>query len=335
MNKFKCVFLGILLLGFQFKGISQSGFLKKMQSLKSAITKAALPQKSVKDSAAPKTAEVTKKTETPKKEVSPKKAAPQKEMVKKGFFKKEKPKADTVIKLTQQQSDSAFLKHPLKDAIIKLKQNFKKTWNNVFIDFTDNEIYLLGGMNLSKQNVNVGDYNSNFNYDLTDYNKNAYKPGYFIGYRVDGKFKEKHNYSFAMSLNKIASGANYQSTTTLSPFLGTFSKFKADDQFFTLSMAAHYRKLLVIGDTVKRKFYVVAGPSMDARLSEQSADNIVNGNYHRFIFRADIGFEFDNQSFYTFFVHYKQALNSFTKAPIKTNMNSVEIGMMFKAKDLF
>ena len=329
MNKFKCVLLGILLLGFQLKGASQSGFFKKMQSLKSAITKVALSQKAPKDSTAPKNVETLKKVESPKKVEAPK------EVVKKGFFKKDKTKIDTVIKLTQQQSDSAFLKHPVKDAIIKFKQDFKNTWNNVFVDFTDNEKYLLGGMNLSKQNVNVGDYNSNFNYDLTDYYKNAYKPGYFIGYRVDGLFKEKHNYSFAMSLNKIASGANYQRTTSLSPFLGTFSKFKADDQFFTISMAAHYRKLLVFGDTVKRKFYVVGGPSLDMRLSEQSADNVVNGNYHRFIFRADIGLEFDNQSYYTLFVHYKQALNSFTKAPIKTNMNSVEIGMLLKAKDLF
>jgi len=117
--------------------------------------------------------------------------------------------------------------------------------------------------------------------------------------------------------------------------LGSFSNFKADDQFFTLSMAAHYKKMLVFGDTLRRKFYVIGGPSLDTRLSGQSADNLVNNNYNRFILRADIGLEFDNQSYYTLFMHYRQGLNSFTKSPIRTTLNSVQFGIMIKASDLF
>jgi hypothetical protein len=45
--------------------------------------------------------------------------------------------------------------------------------------------------------------------------------------------------------------------------------------------------------------------------------------------------EYDNSGYYTVFVHYKQAISSFTKAPIRTNLNSIEIGMQIKASDIF
>ena len=217
----------------------------------------------------------------------------------------------------------------------EVKKDITKTWDKVFVDFTDNELYLTAGMNFSKQNIKAGGYNSSFNYDLSDYNKNVFKPGYYAGFTVDGKFKKKHAYSFAVSLNKIAAGTNYKDAGTLAPFIGSFSHFKADDQFFTLSMAAHYKKIIPITDTAKYKFYVIAGPSLDTRLSGQSADNLVNNNYQRFMLKADIGLEFDNNSYYTLFLHYKQGLNSITKSPIRTNMNSVELGVKIKASDLF
>lgn len=227
------------------------------------------------------------------------------------------------------------MKHPFKDAVVKFKLDFLRSSDRAFLNFTDNSVYLLAGMNLSKQNITTGGYSSNFNYDLGDYNKNAFNPGYFAGFRVDGKFKQKHNYSFAVSLNKIASGTSYKDAGSLSPFLGTFSKFKADNQFFTLSIAMHYKKIILLGDTAKHKLYFVFGPSVDTRLSGQGADNLVNNNYHRLLIRGDAGLEFDNQSKFTFFMHYKQGLSSFTKAPITINLNSVELGMMIKASDLF
>lgn len=202
-------------------------------------------------------------------------------------------------------------------------------------DFTNNQFYVFAGMNLSKQNIQTGNYVSNFNYDLADYNKDAFKPGYFAGLRMDGNFQKKHFYAFVISLNKLSTGTHYTKAESLAPFLGAYSKFKAEDQFFTIDLTALYKKLILIGDTSKHKFYFVAGPSMSTRLSGQSEDNLVNNNYRRFILKGDIGLEFDNQSYYTLFVHYKHGFSSFTNAPIKTNFNSVELGLMLKASDLF
>jgi hypothetical protein len=231
--------------------------------------------------------------------------------------------------------DKLYLNNSFSNKASKFKLAINRTWDKVFVDFTHNNTYLLAGMSFSKQTVQAGGYNSNFNYNLLDYNTNSFKPGYYAGFRVDGRYKQKHNYSFAMSLNKLATGTNYKDQGSLAPFLGNFSNFKADDQFFNLSIAAHYKKLIVLGDTAKYKFYVVAGPSLDTRLSAQRADNVVNNNYHRFLLRGDLGLEFDNNGYYTLFLHYKQGITSFTKAPIKTNINSIEIGMMMKASDLF
>ena len=190
-------------------------------------------------------------------------------------------------------------------------------------------------MGFSKQTISAGSYNSNFNYNLSDFNSNVFKPGYYLGFRVDGKYKEKHNYSFGMVLNNLVSGNYYKDSKSLSPFIGSFSNFRADDRFLNLSIAAHYKKLLTITDTSKYVFSLVIGPSLDTRLSEQSADNLVNNNYSRFLLRADIGVEFENKNFYTLFLHYKKGVTSFTKSPISSNITSLEIGMMIKASDLF
>ena len=237
--------------------------------------------------------------------------------------------------ISDKQKDKIYLKHPGSDRFQAFKKKFKASWNQRFINFTENSIYLQAGMGFSKQTISSGSYNSNFNYNLSDINSNAFKPGYFAGFRVDGKYKEKHNYSFGMVLNNLVTGNNYKDSKSLAPFLGSFSNFKADERFLNLSIAAHYKNLLAISDTSKYKFYLVVGTSLDTRLSEQSADNLINNNYSRFLLRADVGFEFENKNFYTLFLHYKQGLTSFTKSPISANVNSLEIGMMFKASDLF
>ena len=237
--------------------------------------------------------------------------------------------------LTQKQQDKLYLKQTSSEWIQKFKKNFKASWNKTFVNFTDNSTYLLAGMNFSNQGITAASFNSSFNYNISDNTAGGYKPGYFAGFRVDGLYKDKRNYSFQVSLNKIATANNYKDAKSLPPFLGSFSNFKADDQFLNLSMAMHYKKLLAISDTSKFKFYFVLGPSLDTRLSKQSADNLVNKNYARFLLRGDIGFEFENKNFYTLFLHYKQGLTSFTKSPIKTNVNSFELGMMIKASDLF
>ena len=237
--------------------------------------------------------------------------------------------------LTRKQQDKLYLKQPGSEAAQKFKKNFKASWNRTFVNFTDNSTYLLAGMNFSNQAITAAGFNSSFNYNISDNSTRGYKPGYFAGFRVDGLYKDKRNYSFQVSLNKIATANNYKDAKSLTPFLGSFSNFKADDHFLNLSMAMHYKKLLVLSDTSKYHFYFVLGPSLDTRLSEQSADNLVNNNYSRFLLRADVGVEFENKNFYTLFLHYKKGVTSFTKSPISTNINSLEIGMMIKASDLF
>jgi len=216
-----------------------------------------------------------------------------------------------------------------------VRTSFCKTWNKTFVNFTDNNVSLLAGMSFSKQTIKDAGYNSSFNYNLNDYNKNEFKPGFLAGLRIDGKYNKVHDYSLAFSLNKIAAGTNYKESGSLAPFIGTFSHFKADEHFFNLSIAAHYKKLIPIVDTSKYKLFVVVGPSLDTRLSGQSTDNLVNNNYQRFLLRGDLGLEFDNHGYYTLFMHYKQGITSFTKSPIHTNMNSVELGMMMKLNDIF
>lgn len=238
-------------------------------------------------------------------------------------------------KLTQKQQDKLYLKQTGTEAVQKFKKNFSSSWDKTFVNFTDNSTYLLGGMNFSNQGITAAGFNSNFNYNITDNSTDGYKPGYFAGFRVDGLYKDKKNYSFQVSLNKIATANKYKDSKSLSPFLGSFSNFKADDQFLNLSMAMHYKMLLAFSDTSKFKFYFVLGPSLDTRLSGQNADNLVNNNYARLLLRGDLGFEFENKNFYTLFLHYKQGLTSFTKSPIKSNVNSFELGMMIKASDLF
>ena len=237
--------------------------------------------------------------------------------------------------LTQKQQDKLYLSRPGSEQIQKFKNKFTTDWNKIFVNFTNNNTYLLGGMAFSNQGITAAGFNSSFNYNISDNTAGGFKPGYFAGFRVDGLYKDKRNYSFQVSLNKIATANNYMDAKSLPPFLGSFANFKADDQFLNLSMAMHYKKLLVISDTSRYQFYFVLGPSLDTRISGQSADNLVNNNYARFLLRGDVGFEFENKNFYTLFLHYKQGLTSFTKSPIKTNVNSFELGMMIKAIDLF
>ncbi len=233
---------------------------------------------------------------------------------------------DTV--LNQRKKDGVFLKYS-----IKFKKEFTKTWNKVFVDFTDNDVFLMGGMNFAKQNIRANEYNAPFVYSVEQ--KNVFKPGFMAGFRVDGKFKEKHPYAVAFTLNKYATGANYKDVKSFEPFIGSFSNFKAEDQVFSLNMTALYKKIIPILDTTKYKFYVVAGPSLDIRLSGQSLDNQVNNNYRKMFLRAHLGLEFDNKSYYTIFFHYKQGLHSVTKSAIQTGFNSFNLGMLIKAKDLF
>ena len=210
---------------------------------------------------------------------------------------------------------------------IKKKSTFSK--------LVENNLYITAGMNFSKQTISLNSYSSKFIYDLSNYNKNLYKPGYFIGLRYEGDGKRNQKMIYALGLEKVVAGSKYLDGINLPPFLKYFTPFKADDQLVILSLATYYKQEFPFGDMNKYKLSLVLGPSMNIRLSEQSPDNLINKNYKNIYFSGNGGIEFNNPSFYTVFVHYKLALSSFTKAPINTNMNSVEIGTIIKTSDLF
>ena len=198
-----------------------------------------------------------------------------------------------------------------------------------------NKTYLFAGFGLAKQQVHSGNYISPFNYDLSDYDKNMFKPGYLLGARFESRFQDKFDYALSFSLNKLASGAVYKDPASIQPFIGKFTHFKADDQMLNANISALYKKHLAIGDRTKFNWYVVGGPSLDIRLSNQTEDNIALNAYKPIILSGKIGAEFNNRSYYTLFFHYKQSLHSITNSPINTSINGFELGMMVKASDIF
>ncbi len=209
------------------------------------------------------------------------------------------------------------------------------TKSKTFLKDKANGIYLFAGMDLAKQNIATGNYSSAFNYNLSNYNNNAFKPGFFAGLSAQTGNKKNHSYSFDFGVHRMSTGTNYKESVALQPFLGSYSNFKADNVFWMLNTAVHYKTVLNISDTSKFKFRLVLGPSVDTRLSKSSEDNMAHSNYHRFVLRGDIGLEFTNRNYYTFFLHYKQGISSFTAAPINTTLNSFDFGMLVKASDFF
>ena len=195
--------------------------------------------------------------------------------------------------------------------------------------------FVYSGINFSKQAISGMDYTLPFNYDVSKINNDVYKPGYFIGARWESVFKNKHLYNIEIGLHKIASGTKYSTVTSLDPFIGEFVQHKADDQFFILNLGANYKKLIPFKNNDKLKLYVLAGPSVDVRLSNQSIHNNVTNSYKKILVRANLGVELDNNGYYTIFMHYKPSISSFTKQPIRTTMNSFELGMMLNVNDIF
>jgi hypothetical protein len=227
----------------------------------------------------------------------------------------------------QKTKKTNFLKN-LSDSTSKV---FKKT----FVNFRNNKTSLYAGIGFNRQSIDESGYSSPFNYRLSEINNKVYKPGYQLGVRIDGDFKKKNKYAFMLGLTNINSGLFYKNAKTLNPIVGDFSNFKADNQFFNLSIKANYKKLLSVLDSTKYKFYFVVGPSVDIRLSKQSLDNQINNNYRGFVFGYNVGVEFDNNSYYTLFIHYNHNINSLTKSPVQANMSSLNLGVFVRAKDLF
>ena len=232
--------------------------------------------------------------------------------------------------LTIKQKDSAFLRNPRKERVEKIKKSFAKT----FKDFVGNDLYLLGSLDLSKQNINDKGITNPLNYLYNTVNSNAFKPGYTAGIRIDGVYKEKYPYSLIFAVNRISTGNNYTNKYNSSPFIEDFTHFKADNQFTTINIAAHYKKLLPLNDMNKYKFYAIVGPSLDYKISKISNDNLVDGSSNRAIINADFGTEFNNNDYYIIFAHYELGTN-LLNSQVPIQLNRFEIGMTIKARDLF
>lgn len=216
----------------------------------------------------------------------------------------------------------------LNDTLIDSPQ---KTYS----DLRGYDLYLIGATNLSKQIITVGNYTSNFIYSLDEISSDTYNSGFMTGLRLDSKMKKRSNYSLEIGLSKMNPGSKYDGGDNLYPFMGNFSKFKAENQFFTFSSSLHLRQLLNFRINTKEKIFFVLGPSIETRLSGQTNDNLINRNYRLFNVRADIGLEFFNNSFFILFAHYKYGLTSFTKLPVITNLNSFNLGISVNTKNIF
>ena len=232
--------------------------------------------------------------------------------------------------LTKKQQDSAYLLNPGQERLRKIKKSLAKT----FIDFVGNDISLFGSLDFTKQNINDNRITAPLNYLYNNVNENAFKPGFTGGFRIDGIYKEKHRYSLSFAVNRIVAGNYYQNKHSLSPFIEDFTHFKADNNFTTINIAAHYKKLLPVNAMNKYKFYAVMGPSFDYKISSISKENLINGAGNRAIINGDFGAEFDNNGYYVFFAHYKLGANLF-QSSVPVQLNRFEIGMSIKAKDLF
>jgi len=236
----------------------------------------------------------------------------------------------TAQTLTKKQQDSAYLINPGQERLSKIKKSLAKK----FVNFVSNDVSLFGSLALSKQNINDIGVTAPINYLHKSVNSNTFDPGYIGGFRIDGIYKEKHPYSLSFAVNRIAAGNHYKNKYSLSPFIDDYTHFKADNNFTTLSIAAHYKKLLPVNAMNKYKFYAVFGPSFDYKISRISNENLINGAGNRAIINGDLGAEFDNKGNYIFYAHYKLGVYM-SSSSVPVQLNRFELGMSIKAKDLF
>jgi hypothetical protein len=193
---------------------------------------------------------------------------------------------------------------------------------------------LFGALTLNNQLVNDKGITAPINYLYSSVNNNVFKPGYSGGFRYDGVSKQNNYYSLSFAINRVSAGTSYTNKYTLAPFLEDFTHCKADNQFTTLSVAAHYKILLPVNEMRKYKFYAVLGPSLDYKISTISAEHLINGSGNRAFVNGDLGAEFDNKGYYVLYAHYKLGGNV-ANSSVPTTLNRFELGMSIKVKDLF
>ncbi len=205
---------------------------------------------------------------------------------------------------------------------------------NYMSDYHNKGLSLFGTLSFNNQSINDAGINAPVNYLYNSVNNNTYKPGYSAGIRWDGLSNRNKYYTLSMAINRVSTGVNYQNKHTLAPFIEDFTHFKADNQYTTLSIAAHLNKLLPINDMRDYKFFLVAGPSIDYKISEISNENLLNGTGYRTIINGDLGVEFDNKGYYVLYAHYKLGANLF-QSTVPVRISRFDIGMSIKVKDLF
>jgi hypothetical protein len=195
-------------------------------------------------------------------------------------------------------------------------------------------LYVTGSVVFSKQSLTEKRVTTPFNYLYDEVNNNVYKTGFSLGVRSEGKLKRKNRYSVSVAMNQINAGAHYRKKFTLSPFIEEFTHFKADKKFTTINIAAHYKHFIPLRRIKNHKFYAIAGPSVDYRISTISQESLVNGASKRAFIGADFGAEIERDSRYLFFAQYKLSTN-FSQTTVPVKLNRFEIGMCINTKHLF
>lgn len=227
------------------------------------------------------------------------------------------------------QKDSIYLVHPFSDWVKSKTLAVHKTINNFNLK---NEFSLYGNIDFSKQIILNNNYNSPFIYSFDKINNNAFKPGFSVGFRIDAK-NQVHNYIYGLSFTKFSTGEVYDKKINLTPFLGEFVNYKANVNFTTANIFLHRKYLLPIMGRDKYRFYFIIGASANFVISKPAINSSFNNNVISFI-NGDMGVEFDNNSYYNLFFHYKTGSN-FINQKLPITINSFQIGMSLKWKDLF
>ena len=217
---------------------------------------------------------------------------------------------------------------------VHLQQNGKMTAKSQQSNSFYEGLSLFGGLTLNKQTINDAGITAPLNYLYNNVHNNVFKAGYSGGLRWDGIFHRKHYYSLMIAVNSTNTGNAYSNKYQQAPFLEEFTHFKADNQFTTICIAAHYKKLLPINEMSKYKFYAILGPSFDYKISSISAANLINGAGNRAFVNGDLGVEFDNKGYYMLYAHYKFG-TQFANSSARIETNRLEMGMSIKINDLF
>ena len=198
---------------------------------------------------------------------------------------------------------------------------------------SDLQFYVLVAGNMSKQSINTNGFQSNLIYNVDDNNVDKYKLGLLGGVNVEGSFLKKNKYSILLTLNQYNAGTFYKKTQTIKPLFGSYSTFKAADQFLTVQLAAMYKLTLI--EKLNHQLSAVIGPSIEYKIEKTATTSLQNTHYHPVFILGLVGAEYSFSNKYKAFVHYKQNLQSLTPAPINIQMNALNMGVMLNVSSLF